>query len=222
MTIRVLEQQDESGQYHYYAYHAHIIFHDDPEDDDFSPDNNHVVEVMAEIPSPVALATWRDPMPMELAMAAAHGAMRPAKVVDILCPDPYCGAVSTYPSNGDPEARRVHWNYNEFIGKGTPHVAMPDEDREILEKLARSEPLADHESYPITAADRLHRTVHGVTHDGKPIDPDHRASLLKLRVTAHRPITPYVANAFALESMGLPIPNIDQFVDALVRKELNG
>jgi hypothetical protein len=185
VTIRIIEQTDADGNTKYFAYHAHVVYHDDPDDDDFNPDNNHVVEVMAELPNPVALATWRDPMPQELNMAAAGGFPRPTKVVDVICPDPDCGATSSYPSNGDPDARQLHKHYDMHIGRGKPQVPISDNDQAILQKMARSEPLAEGEAPPPTAIDRLRE-----------------------HVKQHVPIQPRVANDWALKDMGLEVPTL--------------
>src|SRR5215831_13154683 len=211
MTIRIIEQQDADGTTRYFAYHAHIVYHDNPDDDDFNTDNNHVVEVMAELPNPAALATWRDPMPMELAMAAAAGAPRPSKIVDVICPDPMCRSTTSYPSNGDPDARAVHKNYAMQVGTGKVAVPMSDGDKAILEKLARSEPLADGESQPLSATQRLHLAVHGVPMNagvGETADEGQVSALRSTMVVQHQPIQPRVANDWALKDMGYEVPKL--------------
>jgi len=209
MTIRIIEQQQDDGSVKYFAYHAHIIYHGDPNDDDFDINNNHVVEVVAELPNPAALATWRDPLPMELAMASAVGAPRPSKIVDVICPDPMCGSTSSYPSNGDPDARALHKNYAMQVGTGKVAVPMSDDDRAILEKLARNEPLADSESPPMTATQRLHMAVHGVSQDGGTAAPEGTVSTLRSSmVVQHKPIQPRVANDWALRDAGYEVPEL--------------
>lgn len=96
MTVRIVEQDGK-----WYAYHAHIVYNQDPATDpDFDPNDNSTVEVMAPLPHSSFLS---------LEVAPQEGMLpTPQKMLAVYCPDPECGSVSYYPSNGDPEAREVH------------------------------------------------------------------------------------------------------------------
>jgi hypothetical protein len=208
MTIKVIEQQQEDGSTKFFVYHTHIVYHGDQDSDDFDPGDNHVVEVMAELPNPVALATWRDPLPMELAVARAAGAPRPSRVIDVICPDPMCGSVTTYPSNGDPEARQLHSHYAMHVGTGKPQVPMPEADVAVAQKLAQGQSLGEGEVLPVSAAQRLHIAVHGTETDGTKVDEGAVQHFRTTKTIQHQPIRPFVANDWALKAAELPVPTL--------------
>ncbi len=127
MTVRVIEVDDGNGLKKWFAYHAHIVYHGDPDSVDFDPADNSTVEVMAELPHSSHLASMRSAK--QMGIAEEHDAPVPPRqvMIDVICPDPKCGSVTTYPAAGDPEARAVHSRYKSDI-TGQEHVRRLEMD----------------------------------------------------------------------------------------------
>lgn len=182
MTVRVIEVDDGNGLKKWYAYHAHIVYHDDPDSLDFDPNNNSTVEVMAELPHSSHLASMRSAK--QMGIAEEHTAEVPPRrvMIDVVCPDPKCGSVSMYPATGDPEARSVHARYTQDI-TGTDHhmrLAMDfGEEEQRTQLLSTLKPFvanawarADLGLHPTAGHDHLH--VQHTSDRKKIVPPDHK------------------------------------------------
>lgn len=166
MTVKVIEIDDGNGLKKWFAYHAHIVYHDDPNSVDFDPNNNSTVEVMAELPHSSHLAAMRSAK--QMGIAEEHDAPVPARqaMIDVVCPDPKCGSVTTYPAAGDPEARSVHGRYKaDVTGDNHPMrlaLDMSNQEHvaplhaEIKPFIANAWARADLGLHPTVGHDHLH------------------------------------------------------------------
>lgn len=184
MTVRIVEIEDENGMIKWYAYHAHIVYHGDQESVDFDPEDNSTVEVMAELPHSSHLASLRAPGQMGIMGGVGDKALHISprnQVIDVVCPDPKCGAVTSYPAVGDPEARAVHARYRDDV-TGINHAMRLALDfseeahrmrliEEVQPFVANAWARADLGLHPTANHDHLH-----VQHTGdrkKIVPPDH-------------------------------------------------